>query len=266
METLQRLVKERLKIANCKVQVDFTKKETYEEDTSSPSYPGIRTVYRTEIFEGTITNEGATPSAAHTATDSKGYQRTYQWMTEAECMGRDIKLKIGETKDFSALVHAPVSPNEEEIKAQLKGNGVNWDSWEPAKFQLLTEELAKGEASLVKLQDKLLRIVDIVVVKVMKESSVLAETEGEDSTGKITTLNWLPAIKRRPDENMFLAAKRCVTTYMWIDENAVIFNTTSVLIADEEKESATFPGLKSLYRKRIVTADVVSDESRVIIQ
>jgi len=118
---------------------------------------------------------------------------------------------------------------------------------------------------LVKVKEKLLRVVDIVVVKVMKESSVLAETEEEDSAGKTTTLNWLPAVKRRPDENMFVAAKRCVTTYMCIDENAVIFNTRSVLIAEEEKESQTFPGLNSLYRKRIITADVVTDESNMII-
>merc|ERR1719362_2070968 len=123
-------------------------------------------------------------------------------------MRKGIKLKIRETNDFSAVVPAPVSPNEDEIKAQLKENGVNWDSWEPAKFQLLTEELARGEAALVKVQEKLLRVVDIVVVKVMKEASVLAETEEEDSTGNIATLNWLPAVKRRPDENIFFAAKR----------------------------------------------------------
>jgi len=273
METLQLMVKERLHLSDCKIQVDFTKKETYEEDTSSPSFPGIRTVYRAEIFEGTIANTDSTllksigeaDGGTFHANDSKGYLRTYQWMTEAECLRKDIKLKIGETQDFSVLVPAPVSPNEDEIKAQLKENGVNWDSWEPAKFKLLTDELAKGEAALVKVQEKLLRVVDIVVVKVMKEAAVLAETEAEDSTGKTTTLNWLPAVKRRPDENMFFAAKRCVTTYMWIDENAVIFNTGSVLIAEEEKESHTFPGLNSLYRKRIITADVVADESSVII-
>mmetsp|Transcript_21080 Transcript_21080/g.41158 ORF Transcript_21080/g.41158 Transcript_21080/m.41158 type:complete len:749 (-) Transcript_21080:283-2529(-) len=273
MQTVRRVVKERLDFAECRVQIDFTKKETYEEDTSSPSYPGIRTVYRAEIFEGIITNMdasllkriGALDGGTHQCSDSKGYHRTYQWMTEAECMRRDIKLKIGETKDFSALVHAPVSPNEEEIKTQLRENGVTWQNWENGKFEILTEELARGEAALVKVGEKLLRVVDIVVVKVMKEASVLAETEAEDATGKKTTLNWLPAVKRRPDENMFFAAKRCVTTYMWTDENAVTFNTSSVLIAEEEKESQTFPGLNSLYRKRIITADLVIDESSTIV-
>jgi len=273
VETLQRVVKERLNLETCQIRVDFTKKETYEEDTSSPSFPGIRTVYRAEIFEGTITNTdtallnkvGVLNGGTFGTTDPKGYVRTYQWMTESECMRKNIKLKIGETKDFSALVHAPVSPNEDEIKSLLKENGVNWDIWEPEKFQILTDELAKGESALVKADEKLLRVVDIVVVKVMKEESVLAETEEEDSTGKTTTLNWLPAVKRRPDENMFLAAKRCVTKHMWIDENAVIFNTTSVMIAEEEKESQTFPGLKSLYRKRIITANVVADESNIIL-
>merc|ERR1712129_529794 len=204
------------------------------------------------------------------ATDSANYQRTYQWFDEAKCKQLDIRLKGDTKKEFSSLVHAPVSPKEEDIQKQLKDAGVDYTRWPPGKFKIFCDELSKGEAALVDVDGKLLRVVDIVVVKVTKDTKeVLAEVEEEvgDPDGEVVrnTLNWLPAVKRRPDENMYVAGKRCVNKYLGIDENAVIFNTGSVLIAEEEKESQTFPRLKSLYRKRIITANVVADESNVTI-
>jgi len=270
MQTIQRIVKDRMQLGN--VKVDFTKKETYEQDTASPSYPGIRTVYRTEIFDGTLVN--AIPSINDgqpiKAADSANYQRTYQWFDEATCKQLDIRLKGDTKKEFSSLVHAPVSPKEEDIQKQLKDAGVDYTRWPTGKFKIFCDELSKGEAALVDVDGKLLRVVDIVVVKVTKDTKeVLAEVEEEvgDPAGEVvrSTLNWLPAVKRRPDENMYVAGKRCVNKYLGIDENAVVFNTGSVLIAEEEKESQTFPGLKSLYRKRIITANVVADESNITI-
>jgi hypothetical protein len=274
MQTIQRIVKDRLKITN--VKVDFSKKETYEVDSLSPSYPGIRTVYRTEIFDGTITNgmSQIPDGQLWKATDSANYERSYSWMTEKECDSKDIRLKGDSKREFSTLVHAPVSPKEEEIKAQLTRAGVPFKDWDTGKFKQMTDELAKGEAALVDLPDGTMRrIVDIVVVKVTKKEAadpeVLVEVEEEigDPGGEVTktSLNWLPAVKRRPDENMYVAAKRCVNKYLGIDENAVAFNTQSVLIAEEQKGSATFSGLQSVYRKRIITADVLADEEFITI-
>jgi len=271
MQTIQRIVKDRMNLAN--VKVDFTKKETYEEDTISPSYPGIRTVYRTEIFEGTLVN--AIPSVNDSqpwkATDSSNYERTHLWISEDKCKQLKIRLKGDTQKEFSSLLNAPVSPKEEEIQKQLKDAGVDYKLWPAGKFKSMTDELAKGEAALVDVDGRLLRVVDIVMVKVTKDTEeVLAEVEEEvgDPGGQVarTQLNWLPAVKRRPDENMYVAGKRCINRYLGIDENAVIFNTGSVLIAEEEKDSQTYPGLKSLYRKRIITANVVADESDITIQ
>jgi len=270
METLTRVVKDRMGLEN--VKVDFTKKETYEEDTISPSYPGIRTVYRTEIFEGTMAI--AMPQLDNgqpiKTIDFAQYERSYLWITEDKCKQMKIRLKGDSRKDLSTLVHAPVSPKEEEIHKQLKAAGVDYKRWASGKFKVMTDELSKGEAALVDVDGKLLRVVDIVVVKVTKETKeVLAEVEEEvgDPGGEVvrTTLNWLPAVKRRPDENMYVAGKRCVNKSLGIDENAVTFDTGSVLIAEEEKESQTFPSLSSLYRKRIITANIVTDESNVTI-
>jgi hypothetical protein len=50
-----------------------------------------------------------------------------------------------------------------------------------------------------------------------------------------------------------------------ISENAVLFNTSTVLIAEEEKESQTYPGLPSLYRKRIITANLALAEDLPVL-
>merc|ERR1719362_1823057 len=128
------------------------------------------------------------------------------------------------------------------------------------KMKAFSDELVKGEAALVPKPDGTLqRVVDIVILKVMRGTEVLVETQ-EIIKGKSNTLNWLPAVKRRPDENMYLAAKRCLQRCCGISENAVKFNTSTVLIAEEEKESQQFPGLPSLYRKRIITVNLVHEE------
>merc|ERR1712008_264949 len=93
----------------------------------------------------------------------------------------------------------------------------------------------------------------------MRGTEVLVETR-EIIKGESSTRNWLPAVKRRPDENMYLAARRCLESYLGINENAVLFNTSTVLTAEEEKESQTYPGLPSLYRKRIITAHLALAE------
>jgi len=265
MQTIHRFVQERMQKVD--VKVDFTKKETYEEDTTSPSYPGIRTVYRTEIFDGTLVN--ASLERQFTATDTSRYERTYSWISEEECNELNVRLKGDTEKEFSSLVHAPIIPKEEEILKQFQDAGVHYKGWPAGKFKVMTDELAMGKAALVNVEGKLLRAVDVVVVKVTKDAKeVLVEVEEEvgDPSGEVkrSSLNRLPAVKRRPDENMYVAAKRCIHKHL-IDENAVTFDTGSVLIVEEEKESQTFPGLKCLYRKRIITANLVADESSIII-
>jgi myosin-light-chain kinase len=54
--TAKRVCAERLNMANAKIQFSTKVKERFEEDeASSTSYPGVRTVYRKEIIEGLVT-------------------------------------------------------------------------------------------------------------------------------------------------------------------------------------------------------------------
>jgi hypothetical protein len=69
-------------------------------------------------------------------------------------------------------------------------------------------------------------------------------------------LNRLPGAKRRPDENQFLSARRIIRRQLEIDENQVEFDI-KVKNIEEEKSSSGYPGLKTVYRKRIIIASMV---------
>ena len=72
------------------ISFDWTRKEYFEEDGISPSYPGVRTVYRKEIYEGRVTAAdsavlarvglagGSGADVTLTLVCSRNYSRTYK--------------------------------------------------------------------------------------------------------------------------------------------------------------------------------------------
>eukprot|EP00418_Pyrodinium_bahamense_P003165 CAMPEP_0179020298 /NCGR_PEP_ID=MMETSP0796-20121207/5308_1 /TAXON_ID=73915 /ORGANISM="Pyrodinium bahamense, Strain pbaha01" /LENGTH=766 /DNA_ID=CAMNT_0020716105 /DNA_START=1 /DNA_END=2301 /DNA_ORIENTATION=- len=276
MQTAHRIIRNRLQFPDARIKFDFTAREYFEEDEDSPSYPGVRTVYRKEIFEGTITTTdgkvlsklGVSGGGQWSASDSKGYNRTFKWLTEKQCQDLKIKLQAKqEASDISALVHPPVGIGEDELKAFLQSNKVDVSKFGEGTNKSLKEfsdELVKGEAALIRQADgRIMRVVDIVIMKITRGTDVLVETvETVKSSKKVH--NWLPAIKRRPDENMFLAAHRALAKVLKINENFIKMNPKEVLISEEEKSSAAYCDLPTVYRKRIISAEVLEESSTVI--
>jgi len=272
MQTARRIVQERLNLVECRPKFDFTAREYFEEDEDSPSYPGVRTVYRKEIFEGIVTNTdpsflkkiGASGGGDWTSQDSKGYQRTFCWLTEKQCEEKKVKLtESPRAGDYSALVHAPVGIGEEDLKNFLESNDVDVSKFGKGTNKTLKEfsdELVKGEAALSRNADgDVTRVVDIVILKIHRGTEVLVEVE-ETVRGTKKTLNWLPAVKRRPDENMFLAAHRVLAKVLKINENFVSMNPTDVRVVQEKKSSAAYCGLPTVYRKSILSASLLTED------
>merc|ERR1712228_514433 len=88
-------------------------------------------------------------------------------------------------------------------------------------------------------------------------NEVLVQTEQILPDRKVNELNRLPGGKRRPDENQFLSARRILRKQLDADENQVKFSEI-VKFVEEEKSSPTYPGVSTLYRKRLINAEVVS--------
>mmetsp|Transcript_60479 Transcript_60479/g.106281 ORF Transcript_60479/g.106281 Transcript_60479/m.106281 type:complete len:82 (-) Transcript_60479:69-314(-) len=77
-----------------------------------------------------------------------------------------------------------------------------------------------------------------------------------DAHGHKTRLDRLPGAKCRPDENQFLSARRILRRQLEIDENIVALDR-EVGIIEEEKNSPAYPGLKTVYRKNMVKAELL---------
>merc|ERR1712151_1353505 len=88
---------------------------------------------------------------------------------------------------------------------------------------------------------------------------ILIQTEQIDSHGRRARLDRLPGAKCRPDENQFLSARRILRRQLDIDENLVKL-ARQVAIIEEVKPSPAYPGLKTVYRKRMIRAELLVTE------
>merc|ERR1719469_426629 len=281
MQTALRIVQDLLSMKDCQVDFDFEDTKAADEDTYSPSYPEIRSVYRKEIVTGIVKvaqnkldpkilarigyqNGACSP---FTVTDSHQYTRKYQWMSDKDRQQNQVKVPATRAQDdISSLVYPPVGLKEDELSRFLVDNNVELSAWGQGNNKSLrefSEELVKGEARLVKVPGNkvakgaasLVRVVDIVVLAVATEDGkeVLIEAEEISGSEKVAR-NRLPAIKRRADEHMFLAAKRLITEVLDLPENSIDLHTNDIKVTEEQEESTSYQGLPTKYNKLFMTA------------
>jgi hypothetical protein len=269
LETAQRVLKERLQLTSADMNFNIQGMETFEEEEVSASYPGVRTVYRKSIVEAIVSPTadvnkiGIAGGKGIQSVDSKQISREYQWMTESECTAAQVKLRAPQHgHEVSALVNAPVGFDEEKLVELLQQSGVDTEKFGQGGAKTLEEfaiELTSGEASLEKQADSIMRIVDVVAVKLTRKGGAILVEASETKDGAGKALNRLPAVKRRSDENQFLAAQRVLAKGLAMDDNEVILNPNDVMVGTEQKDSPSYPGIKTIYRKRIISASMVQD-------
>lgn len=275
MQTAHRLLEDRLSMKACKVVWNKANQEFFEDDEDSPSYPGVRTVYRKEIIEGTVTTTDATvlqriglqgsSTGQWSHEDSNKYTYYYCWKTEAECSAKQIQLRApAKGTDISALVPAPIGFQEEELQHFLNANHVDVSKFGKDGVKELSEfseELCRGEAALTRQANgRIIRVVDICIMKITrKNGDILVEVSETLEGGQVKELKRLPAVKRRLDENQFLAANRVLSKVLRISENVVEMDPNNVQLVEEETTSKAYAGLPTMYRKRIISSKLVED-------
>ncbi|CAK0910668.1 unnamed protein product [Prorocentrum cordatum] len=259
--------------ANC-VKFDLTRIDRYEEEIESPSYPNVVTVYRKEIVEGSVISSDAGELAAiglpafadWKATDADGNTKFFEWYTDAQAEAKKVKLKPEGAEAVSTLVRAPIGLSEDALRLHLRSLGVDVTAFGQGTTKTLKEfsaELIRGESTLMQDQDgNIIRVVDVVVMMIVRAATgeVLVQTEQISPDGTTKVLDRLPGAKRRPDENQFLSARRILRRQLEIDENQVQLDQ-EVVNVEEEHASPNFPGLKTVYRKRIIKATWVGKGS-----
>jgi hypothetical protein len=269
-QTADRILQEMLNMTGSMVKWDLSNIDRHEEETESPSYPGVRTVYRKEILEGVVTSTdegllskiGLPGFSSYNFTDPLNQTKTFEWMTPGQATGKGVKLKPEENQQISTLVRAPIGLAEDALRQHLTSFGIDVSRFGQAGTRTLKEfsaELIRGEATLVQDGGTMVRVVDVVLLIISRGSTseeILVQTEQVHSDGAKTVLNRLPGAKRRPDENQFLSARRILRRQLEFDENQVQLNI-NVQNVEEEKSSSSYPGLKTVYRKRLIKAHLI---------
>jgi len=274
MGAINRLITDVLGMdASCMVAVDYDNPEFHEDEEASPSFPGVRTVYKKEVVAGRLLTKdpnvlskfGIQGSSAVSGWKWKEeVQRTdhvFKWMTTKQCASRGAKLSLStDGAKISWLVGAQARVNVDEDLLEQKLQAVGVDTSQFGQVQTrsiadLARELSQGESSLMSKEGRLLRVCDVVLMQLVKAETgeVLIETEEEFSNGSKKTLNRLPGVTKQAEENEFIALKR-VLKYLKIDENMVEIDGSAVHMVDDEKSSPSYPGLRTLYRKRVISA------------
>jgi hypothetical protein len=156
------------------------------------------------------------------------------------------------------LVAPPTGFDEEQLEEYLKANNVDTAKFNEGSTKSLkdfSDELVRGEAHLVKnSQGQITRSVDVVILHITKANGECLVQVSETANGQTKMLNRLPAVKRRPDENMFWAAHRVLSKVLRVEENSVNFDANDVKIVEEQSSSTAYFGLPTKYRRFIINA------------
>jgi len=267
-QTAERILREMLSMDPTMVQLDFSTVERQEEEKDSPSFPGVTTIYRRELVDCIVSTSdtkqletvGLPEKREWSAKDPQGNTKFFTWMTDQEANTK-VNLK-GKASQISTLVRAPIGLDEEGLTDYLKSMNVDISKFGVNGAKSLKEfstELVKGETRLLQLDDgRILVITEVVMMVLQKQDTkeVLVQTSQVWPDGKQSDAPRVPGAKRRPDENQFLCGRRILRRQLEIDENAVILSQ-DVGYIEEDRASNAYPGLKTVYRKRVIRGQVV---------
>merc|ERR1712194_635826 len=106
---------------------------------------------------------------------------------------------------------------------------------------------------------RIARIVDVVVLNITRDDGCTLVEASQSVNGTARTLNRLPAVKQRADENEFLAAHRCLSKVLQMSENCVNIRADGIKVCETESTSQDFCGLPTHYQKRFINAALVDD-------
>jgi len=226
--------------------------------------------------------------------DASGTTRSFTWATELDCDTLKVRLKAPlHVSDMAYFVRAPVGFTEEDLQKHLESHHVDISGFGKDGAKTLKQfsgELLRGESCLIEMpiedragdhggdskggapqgtadspggtvdrKSRLVRCVDVVLLLLYRPDTGYLLVEMKEETPGEGNKPRLPGTKRRPDENQYLAAKRYLKKILRIDENFLDFRQgkDGVSIIEEEKDSPSFPGIRTLYRKCVLTADIV---------
>lgn len=224
--------------------------------------------------------EQAQKGDAKTANNQRpGESRAYEWWSEERCSSKQvpdsrtrcsrlatavldnsIRMESGDT-----VVGEPASIEWlENVVQTFKIDTSSWGKGEAKTLSHLKNELQLHECSLLLRGDKLLRMVDLIVVRIQsKDGKTLVEASQTFSDGRERQVQRFPAVMCRAKGKGRESAKAEIIRLLQYEMNStpdiLKLNFEGDLLSElvtERTESQSYPGLDSIYRKFFFTAQV----------
>ena len=249
------------------VSFAFEDAEIVEEKETSPSYPGVSTVYRkTIVFGKTFLNSkptimGGDKQESFQSTGPKGESKAWSWLSLKDLKSKKIKVPEGkkESEQMSGLVLAGMKMEEEGLKSLLEEHNINaremYGKGQAKTLFEFAQEIGRGESYLQSENGVLTRVVDVVLLKLEDPASkkILLETARcNEKTGSTKRKDQLPGAKARPNENIYATARRICSILLGLKDDYLVFGAHTLI--EEESESSGYPGMLTCYRKHIIDA------------
>jgi 8-oxo-dGTP pyrophosphatase MutT (NUDIX family) len=145
----------------------------------------------------------------------------------------------------------------EELENWLRAHEVDVDSWGTGGSKTvatLWSELHHGESQLK--STPLRRLVTVVRVIIRRDERVLVETAQDFDDGRRRYRLQPPSEKMRPGEPPEQAAIRCLQEELGVTAGDVWLAPGSTRRWERERESVSYPGLRTCYRFYSIEANV----------
>lgn len=145
------------------------------------------------------------------------------------------------------------------INSLFEGYGIDLSKFGGADadtIESIANEVQMGECTFLQVGGKeLFRLVVAVLIKVIASLDsglcYLIETKLKFADGRARVTNRLPGIKKRRNEGVYEAARRCIVDYLGLKPEHI-----DILSGDEsfeeKRDSLAYPGLTTFYVKRFV--------------
>jgi len=256
---------------NLPVDFDYAHTEVFEEeeDAESQTYPGVKTISRKQIVQGMLNDSNATLK-------TKLPNAKLIWCTETKADAMRVRLwGAAEGADVSSLVAPPVGMNTEDLASYLEANNFDLSKFgdDPeVPLRELSNELMRGACTLIKRPDgTVARFVDVLQLKISRNGEFLVVTREtplnqrkanrpppNSKPNPSTETKRLPGCKKRPDENQYITVKRILRQQLRISENMVEIDNTNVDVTDVEMSTQAYPGLMTVYRRRLISVELTA--------
>lgn len=261
-ETALRILRDQLGLGEEAIRVSTSTpsyKETEEVSAAFDMLPTIRcrSVVDCELVAqeaGVLTRLGLLNREPWSWKDSVGEVRHFGWVDALEA-GTLAGAPGCPSAATSRLVPAPCGPTLAQLKRHMKRKGVDISPTTHKSLEDLFAETRKGDAALMlDPTGDITHVIDVVMIQVVHKASctVLVETERVSADGVKEKEARLPSARRRADENHFFTVWRILGEQLALEAEMVAVDPGDVRCFEEEKESSRFPGLRTLFRKRLM--------------